>query len=98
MKYGSLEKHMFVWIGDAFPFNRCVGWRKKDLKNGTLEEHLSIWVRGWISFCNLFAKIMKKQYGALESLWMVCCLSYKTILVLGWKNNISLLLLWLEIC
>jgi hypothetical protein len=46
MKYGSFEKHMFVWIGDAFPFNRCVGWRKKDFKNGTLEEHLSIWVRG----------------------------------------------------
>jgi hypothetical protein len=32
MKYGSLEKHMFVWIQDAFPFNRCVGWKKTDRK------------------------------------------------------------------
>ncbi len=32
MKYGSLEKYMFVWIGDAFPFNRFVGWRKQDRK------------------------------------------------------------------
>ncbi len=46
MKYGSSEKPMFVWIGDAFPFYRCVGWRKEDFLNGTLEEHLSIWVRG----------------------------------------------------